>query len=475
MTDPITPEPSTKAPPVRRRSGRRLFAAILVLIVSPFAAYGIWSRVEEWRLDRAFDAIEARGESLDVAAFEPHPSTPEQRQASHHYARAIELVGEDWTPFRTAARTVEELCALPPADAGREQRLAALRQLEERYAPALEQVDRATALDAAGWDDADRPRDFSRLLMRARLPGLMQLRVARLACTGDGEAAAAALIGTLRLRRVPATGLFSGPPPATAHGLQSLLTWTAPSTAILERLQHEYMAAADEGAVEAALLAGRAQWLSYLLPGELSDPPPWFLNQRIGLPEAWLMSLTRPLRTHAIVRELAEYDEAIAAAKQPWPSKLTAASAIGQKYQTSRNNTRSGWRFLASPYVASPFGAHDGPERLAGTVPFAAETLARTRASIVVLAIARYQRAHGALPGSVADLVPAYLAAPLVDPFTGEPLKYRHEGDKYKAYSVGFNRQDDGGTWDSPSDLQTGRRGYPLDVGIAVGAWPASR
>jgi hypothetical protein len=35
-------------------------------------------------------------------------------------------------------------------------------------------------------------------------------------------------------------------------------------------------------------------------------------------------------------------------------------------------------------------------------------------------------------------------------------------------YSIGANRQDDGGVWEQHSDLQLSRRGNPLDIGIAV-------
>ncbi|MEO8077622.1 MAG: hypothetical protein ABI818_14935 [Acidobacteriota bacterium] len=249
-----------------------------MLVVSPFVAYAIWRAVEERRLDRAFDAIEARGEWLDTASFELHPSTAEQRQASHYYAQAMDQVGDDWPPFRTAAKTIEELCVSSVGDSSRAAALAALRPLEDHYGAALALLDRATPPDAWGWDAGDQPRDWG--------------------------------------------------------------IWAA---------------------------------------------------------------------------------------------------------------------------LASPFGVHAGPRYLAQAAPLAAETLARTRASIA------------ALPATLADLVPAYLEAPLLDPFTAAPLVYRPDGKRYKVYSVGFNRKDDGGAWDSPSDLQTGRRGNPLDVGISGGAAAVTR
>jgi hypothetical protein len=117
-----------------------------------------------------------------------------------------------------------------------------------------------------------------------------------------------------------------------------------------------------------------------------------------------------------------------------------------------------------------PYGSHFAARQLSTHVAAAAESLARTRASIAALVIARYRAAHeGTLPGSLTNLVPAFLEAPLVDPYTGRELIYRREGAGYKVYSVGIDRQDDGGVWDVTSDLQVSRRGNPKDVGIAVG------
>jgi hypothetical protein len=72
------------------------------------------------------------------------------------------------------------------------------------------------------------------------------------------------------------------------------------------------------------------------------------------------------------------------------------------------------------------------------------------------------------LPAALQDLQSDYLSRSPIDPYTGKPLIYRQDGKSFKVYSVGINRKDDGGVWDPPSDLQSSRRGNPLDVGIAV-------
>ena len=191
MPNATPPEtPATQKRPRRRL--RRTLAIVFGLVLSPFAAFLIWSQVEAARLNRVLDALEASHEPLDVDKLDPRPSTDEQRQASHLYAQAGKLVGETAGGRLTpSGMTIEELCALPPGAPGRAERIAALRQIEATYAEVLTLLDRASALDAAGWDDADRPRRQSMAAMGPRSAGIINLvRIARLACTGDGEGAA---------------------------------------------------------------------------------------------------------------------------------------------------------------------------------------------------------------------------------------------------------------------------------------------
>jgi hypothetical protein len=116
-------------------------------------------------------------------------------------------------------------------------------------------------------------------------------------------------------------------------------------------------------------------------------------------------------------------------------------------------------------------GAHRATASLSTAIPRDAEALARARASVGAVAAARYRQTHqGTSPATLQDLIPEYLSAPLIDPYSGRELKYVQDARTYKVYSVGINRQDDGGKWDQNSDLQFSRRGNPLDIGIAVGA-----
>lgn len=462
-------------PPPPRRPLRQVLAILLVVFLSPMVAWFVWSRIEAARVDRALDALEVRNEPLDIADFEVKPTTSEQREASHVYAQAVKLVGDATTVnfnFAPVRKAIEDLCATPPAAESRTQ-IAALVAFEDRYKPALDLLDRASRLDAAGWDDGDRPKRQSSEEMRPRYLGTVNaVRIARLACSGNGDAAAAALFATLRLRRVLAMSFFGSLSVPTAHSLQSLLTFTSPNPVLLQRIQQEYDAAADEHALEKQMLYSRAYWLSYSMPGVFSDLPAGFGPRRITPIEGIATMVIRPLRSHRTLAELREFDEVVEAVRQPWPARLDAAAGLVKKYPNTRSQSR---RPALLESLTRPFGSHSATVSLSIAIARAAEALASARASVGAVAVARYRHAHqGALPATLQDLIPEYLSAPLIDPYTGKEFTYRHDRRNYKVYSAGINRQDDGGEWEQNSDLQVTRRGNPPDIGISVGARPVA-
>jgi len=475
---------------------RYVFSLLLAILLAPFFAFWAWSAIEAARLDRVFDALEARREPLDVAEFERKPATDEQRQASHLYAEAGKLVDDvSLNAFTALGKTIEHVC--DPAAEDTQADFLTLEDVEHRYARALELLDRAAELDASGWDERDKPATFSPAVMRPeQLASVNAVRTARRACGDEREQAARALLSTLRLRRMP-------PWPNTlrrmhtAHGLQLVLTRSRPEPSMLEALQREFEREADDHEIERQMLFSRARWLADTHPGLFSDPPPDFAARKLTPFTALAMRLSRPARDHATVRELREFDEVIEAAKAPWPQKLDEAARLARKYPRPRS------RGLGVTNIASLFALHVANSQMQFHVPSIAESLARTRASIGALAVARWRADHGgALPASLHDLVPSYVSAPLMDPYTGGELKYvigrperpapqaperpapqtperpaargpeRPAPDGYKVYSVGANRKDDGGRWEQSSDLQWARRGEPFDIGIAVTASP---
>jgi len=61
------------------------------------------------------------------------------------------------------------------------------------------------------------------------------------------------------------------------------------------------------------------------------------------------------------------------------------------------------------------------------------------------LACRLYKSKNGSYPVSLEELVPGFLPEVPIDPFTGEPLVYRREGQGFIVYSLGSNEKDDGG------------------------------
>jgi hypothetical protein len=75
-----------------------------------------------------------------------------------------------------------------------------------------------------------------------------------------------------------------------------------------------------------------------------------------------------------------------------------------------------------------------------------AEMRARLRTARVAIAVERWRAAHGGqIPDSLDGLVPAFLPSIPIDPFDGQPLRFKKLAKGHVVYSVGPNGQDDGG------------------------------
>jgi hypothetical protein len=455
--------------PRRRLPLRYLLTALVALFVLPIVVWLLWGWIEAARLDRALDALEARHELLDIDEFNLQATTPEQREASHLYAQARKLAVALPIPSQqaeTLGRTIEELCS----DTGGTGKADILREFEQRYTSVFDLLDRAGNLDVSGWDDADRPRRGSIEEMQSIAPARANVvRIARRACTGDLDGAAAALFSTLRLRRM----WYPGPVVTqTAHSLYAVLSWGTVSAPLLEKLQREFTWLADDRVFENWIARERAYWLYYTMPGVFSDEPPGFGPRRITPVEAIATRLTRPLRDRRTIAELREYDQAIEVSKRPWPQKIDDVHAFVESHRANRSQSIRPGIFDA---LTRPFGAHAASGSMIGYFDAITEALARNRASIGVIAVARYQHDHhGQRPAALQQLIPTYLSAALIDPYNGAELRYWHDCGHVKVYSVGLNRQDDGGNWEQHSDLQQSRRGNPADIGIEVGQWPSN-
>lgn len=73
-------------------------------------------------------------------------------------------------------------------------------------------------------------------------------------------------------------------------------------------------------------------------------------------------------------------------------------------------------------------------------------TEARLRQSRLAIALERFRHAHGAFPEHLDELAPQFLPTVLRDPIDGAPMRYaRDAADRFRLWSIGDDREDDGG------------------------------
>ena len=86
------------------------------------------------------------------------------------------------------------------------------------------------------------------------------------------------------------------------------------------------------------------------------------------------------------------------------------------------------------------------------------------------LAAERYRQARGRWPDSLADLVPGQLAALPLDPYDGQPLRWRRLPYGIVIYSVGRDGEDNGGKLDRANPYTQG-----TDLGVELWDVPHRR
>ena len=95
-------------------------------------------------------------------------------------------------------------------------------------------------------------------------------------------------------------------------------------------------------------------------------------------------------------------------------------------------------------------------------------SVAEARCVVVALACERYRLKNKRWPGSLSDLPNDRLPAVPLDPYDGQPLRYKSLADGAVVYSVGKDGTDDGGLTSEP--------GNPAGTDIGIRLWnPAAR
>lgn len=98
------------------------------------------------------------------------------------------------------------------------------------------------------------------------------------------------------------------------------------------------------------------------------------------------------------------------------------------------------------------------------------EHAARMCVAETALAVERFRITHdGALPATLAELAPVFMASTPTDPFDGQALRFKPLPGGFVVYSVGPDLKDDSGSEPGPGDRKfTGTRVTPKDLTFTV-------
>lgn len=406
------------------------------------------------QIEAELDALRSAGIAVTFEeAAARQPAAPPGPTASDGWRQAAEV---------PRPRTIADGAAVPswsellPAEAlmndvARERALAYL----EAEAPFLRRVEQTLSITNTYWHldlQQGTEMQFPEVQPVLRAARLKRLQAA-LACH-DGRIDDAArhvesalgIGGQLNGARLAIHGLFGIAANAIAlESLGEMLRIGTPSVPMLERLQGKLLASADsihlremfalELCLELAVFAqpgldtvyfGPAGYWTALVPEIPWVPDSW--NGRVAAIGGEMLVLVgfQQVDQLAYLRACADFLRMLEEPESTWWPNIKAWQA--------RVDGLSNLRIATKEFPAW------------GIVRQSLRSRAYLRCAAAGMAVERYRLRHGSLPPDLSALVPDTMDAVPLDPFDGEPLRYRVDEGRYAIYSIGENETDDGGT-----------------------------
>jgi hypothetical protein len=439
---------------VRRRF--RKWAIVTGVLLVLLVAHTAWDYAEARWLKTAMG-------SLDPRQVELEPKVDPSRKAAPLYVAAEVLAQRQLHLQAVIEGNVHEALR---AGAVSPDLVNQLQLLIDAQVDAFRLLDRATELEFRGFSYFGPQPSLLELVMLKRLAGL---RAVHLALTSHPDAAAAALLAELGLE-----GAHDRPVSVlalrtwliswridTAFDTQVVLDRGKPGEPALARLAAAFAAADEDDRLTRyfTLLRDRIVESAYQQVGGGTYGAWGNAGLLSGDQVTWFNRLLRPMIARSTRWQIAGYTAILEAARRPWPDRLDAILAVGD---------RTPWRPWYPPMASVAwFGFHSNDRGRVKELGFAATDIASVRAARIAIAVERYRRAHQEqLPSDLAALVPAYLDALPIDPYSGAPMRYKPAGSGYVVYSLGPNRKDDGGDGvDAPPFPRGATGGVRREVG----------
>jgi len=431
---------------VRRSLVRPVFmrwSLLAFALLIPVVVHAGWDYVEARRFRQVVAEIRGRGEPVTLGDIRTRPAKTEAFRSDRYYRAAAVLASNRpqeqgfFERVRDAAWKGEWAGSL--AEETR-------RQVGDRE-DALQLLDRAAPLTFEGFSNGTEGASLA-LFPLARLAGL---RTMLLAFDGDGDHAAASLYAELRLRLVVewAWPIFRAPIDEVDR-VGRVLSSTHPTSAALSGIGRALVDLDRDDALKMWFLRRRAALFNSTFgPGPF---PNWAMNETVfdlvSFRGAVLgRVLGQPWLERQMRRRAETLSTVIAALDQPWPERAGAAARVYEALSSPPSE------LLRRPDVTMSKQIVDD--------------LALVRVARTVVAIERYRREHGeTMPARLDDLVPGYIDAVPVDPYSGRRLLFRTEARSYAVYSLGPNRRDDSGDFTLLRFAQAARESRDLGMRI---------
>jgi hypothetical protein len=321
-----------------------------------------------------------------------------------------------------------------------------------RLRPVFNLIDEAASLDISNFDlriesGMDACRQQLKILRSTFY--LMSLRTLHLTYLNKHNDAASSITSSLKMLRtfefqpvIISSEIKYGILRLLCDDIRILLKEGTVSNEKLAQLADALSTAMGENSLHRTLLAERIYQLhtvrDFLPPKVYTDllgTEFLTLQGKVTLPE------TKEEESKILSNLIAYFDiieAAIQASAKPWPEPLNNA----KQYSKSESKIL---------------------QNLSNLIKLVAETTAVVNITAANVAANSYIQRHGDTPASLEELQGNFLASTPIDPYTGSPLIYKAEKDRYTIYSTGPNQRDDNGQIRTMSKDEK-----PLDMGISV-------
>jgi hypothetical protein len=206
----------------------------------------------------------------------------------------------------------------------------------------------------------------------------------------------------------------------TLRGLEWALNATAFTDSQLKDLSHALVAAGEKVDLAETFISERCYMIE-----SVRDP------SLTGLKKLEIVILGLPgVRSRGLI-DLVDYmGDSIEAARLPRPRQIARFREVG-----TRLDNLSVLHVVAKVFAPALVRIAELDLRFRAHLD-----LART-----ALAIERHRLATGKVPAQLADLIPTYLEQVPIDPFDGQPIRYRRTEPGYVLYSIMEDGKDNGG------------------------------